>query len=284
MLGLGPMGRALAAALLAAGYSPTLWNRTPGRAPGLAERGARTAVSAAEAVAASPLVLLCVRDATAARAVLDAAGPALDGRTLVNLTSVSPEEARRNADLAAGYGAQVLSAAILSPTPTIGQPRGVIVCSGEEAVFRAHRGDLGALAGTVDHVGTDPGRAAAYDTALLDLFWTTAHGYLHALALARAEGLSAAEFAPYAHGLPRMLPALMDDWARRVDEGRHPGERATVASAAAGLAHVARTARGHGLDTGVLDAALALTERALAAGRGAEGVSALTETADRRDR
>ncbi|MER7703675.1 NAD(P)-binding domain-containing protein [Kitasatospora sp. NPDC097605] len=278
MLGLGPMGRALAGALLAVGHPLTLWNRTPDRAADLVERGARTAASAAEAVAASPLVLLCVRDDAAARAVLDAAGRSLAGRTLVYTTSVGPDEARRSADLAARYGARVLNAAILSPTPTIGGPNGVIVCSGEDAVFRAHRPELAALAGTVNHVGTDPGRAAAYDTALLDLFWTTAHGCLHALALARAEGLSAAEFAPYAQGLPRMLPALIEDWARHADEGRHPGERATVASAAAGLAHVARTARARGLDTGVLDAALALTERAVAAGHGADGVSALTGT------
>ncbi|MFE7559348.1 NAD(P)-dependent oxidoreductase [Kitasatospora sp. NPDC057500] len=279
VLGLGPMGRALAGALLAAGHPVTLWNRTPGRDAELVERGVRTAASAAEAVAAAPLTLLCVRDDDAARAVLDAAGRSLDGRTLVNATSVGPDEARASAALAARHGARVLNAAILSPTPTIGRPTGVIVCSGDEAVFDAHRSELSALAGTVNHVGADPGRAAAYDTALLDLFWTTAHGLLHALALARAEGLSAAEFAPYAQGLPRMLPALIDDWARRADDGRHPGERATVASAAAGLAHVARTARAHRLDTGVLDAALALTERAVAAGHGADGVSALTETA-----
>lgn len=32
VLGLGPMGRALASAFLAAGHPVTVWNRTPGRA------------------------------------------------------------------------------------------------------------------------------------------------------------------------------------------------------------------------------------------------------------
>lgn len=278
MLGLGPMGRALAAALLAAGHPVTVWNRTPGRADDLAARGAVPAASAAGAVAAAPLTLLCVRDDAAVRAVLGAAGPALRGRTLVNATSVGPEQARATADWAGANGVRLLNAAVLSPVSTIGGPAAVIVCSGEEQVFRAHRPVLDALAGTVNHLGADPGRAAVYDTALLDLFWTTVHGCLHAFALARAEGVRAAELAPYAQGLPRMLPALLDEWARSADEGRHPGDRSTVASGASGLAHVARTARARGLDTGVLDAALALTGRAVAAGHGPAGVSVLVET------
>ncbi|MFB7613328.1 NAD(P)-dependent oxidoreductase [Kitasatospora sp. NPDC056181] len=277
VLGLGPMGRALASALLTAGHPVTVWNRTPGRDADLLAGGAEAAVSAAGAASASPLTLLCVRDHDAARAVLDAAGEALRGRTVVNTTSVAPGQARETAARAAGQGVRLLNAAILTPTPTIGQPGGVIVCSGEEEPFHVHRPALAALAGTVTHLGADPGRAAAYDAALLDFFWTTAHGYLHALALARAEGIAAAELAPYAHGLPRILPALIDDWARRADEGHHPGDLSSVTSAAAGLAHVAGTARARGLDTAVLDAALAVTERALAAGRGPEGVSVLIE-------
>ncbi len=40
VLGLGPMGRALAGAFLDAGVRTTVWNRTPGRDRELTERGA----------------------------------------------------------------------------------------------------------------------------------------------------------------------------------------------------------------------------------------------------
>ncbi|MFF2141538.1 NAD(P)-dependent oxidoreductase [Kitasatospora sp. NPDC058190] len=276
VLGLGPMGRALAAALLAAGHRVTVWNRTPGRDTELLALGARPAASTAGAVADAPLVLLCVRDQPAARAVLDTAGQALRGRTVVNATSIAPEDARANATDAEARGYRLLDAAILTPAPTIGRPEGAVVLSGDPEAFTAHEATLRAL-GTVRHVGADPGRAAAFDTALLDLFWTTVHGYLHALALARAEGVSGTELAPYAQGLPRMLPPLMEDFAQRADDRRHPGDRSSVASAAAGLEHVAHTARSRGLDTSVLDAALAVTRRAVAAGHGADGVSALVE-------
>ncbi|MFE7591445.1 NAD(P)-dependent oxidoreductase [Kitasatospora sp. NPDC057512] len=302
VLGLGPMGRALAGALLAAGHPVTVWNRTPGRDAEPLALGARSAASPAEAVtgsaeavtgstegatdsteavtgsakAGAPLVLLCVRDQPAARAVLEAAGAALRGRTVVNATSIAPGDARANAADAEARGYRLLNAAILTPTPTIGRPEGTVLLSGDAELFAAHEATLRAL-GTVRHVGADPGRAAAFDAALLDLFWTTVHGYLHALALARAEGISGAELAPYAQGLPRLLPPLIDRFAQRADDRRHPGDHSSLASAEAGLAHVAHTARARGLDTSVLDAALAVTRRAVAAGHGPDGVSALVD-------
>ncbi|MFJ9445402.1 NAD(P)-binding domain-containing protein [Kitasatospora sp. NPDC101235] len=276
MLGLGPMGRAPAGALLAAGHPVAVWNRTPGRDSEPLALGARSTASAAEAVALAPLVLLCVRDQPAARAVLEAAGTALGGRTVVNATSIAPGEARANAADAEARGLRLLNAAILTPTPTIGRPEGTVLLSGDAEAFATHEETLRAL-GTVRHVGTDPGRAAAFDAALLDLFWTTVHGCLHALAPARAEGITGAELAPYAQGLSRMPPPLIDRFAQRADDRRHPGDHSSLASAEAGLAHVAHTARAHGLDTSVLDAALAVTRRAVGAGHGSDGVSALVE-------
>ena len=52
VLGLGPMGRSLAGAFLDTGLRTTVWNRTPGRDRELVARGAVSARSAEEAVAA----------------------------------------------------------------------------------------------------------------------------------------------------------------------------------------------------------------------------------------
>ncbi|MGV7904205.1 NAD(P)-binding domain-containing protein, partial [Mycobacterium kansasii] len=41
ILGLGAMGRAIAAAFVDAGHRVTVWNRTPGKADRLVARGAR---------------------------------------------------------------------------------------------------------------------------------------------------------------------------------------------------------------------------------------------------
>ncbi|MGW7328915.1 NAD(P)-binding domain-containing protein, partial [Streptomyces sp. NPDC054840] len=62
LLGLGDMGTAIARTWLAAGHPLTVWNRTPAKAGALAAEGAAVAASAADAVAASALVVVCLLD------------------------------------------------------------------------------------------------------------------------------------------------------------------------------------------------------------------------------
>ncbi|MYV58848.1 NAD(P)-binding domain-containing protein, partial [Streptomyces sp. SID4931] len=85
LLGLGAMGAALARTWLAAGHPLTVWNRSPGRTAELAAAGARVAATAAEAVAASPLVVTCLLDDASVREALAEAD--LTGRDLVDLTT-----------------------------------------------------------------------------------------------------------------------------------------------------------------------------------------------------
>lgn len=70
MLGLGRMGVALAGHVLTAGHDLVVWNRTPGRAAGLVERGAREAGSPAEAAAGAEVVVTMLFGPDAVRSVL----------------------------------------------------------------------------------------------------------------------------------------------------------------------------------------------------------------------
>lgn len=278
VLGLGPMGRALAGALLAAGHPTTVWNRSPEKADALVARGAARADTAADAVAASPLVLVCVVDYDAVRAILDPASDALDGRTVVNLTADSPQRAREMAAWAQERGVDYLDGAIMTPVPTIGGPSAAVLYSGPHALFEAHRPALASLGGTASFLGEDHGRAAAFDVALLDVFWTSMSGYVHALALANAEGISAGELLPHAQGVIGLLTDIMAEFAEHVDGGRYPGEDSNLTSAAAGMQHIIHSAQDRGIDIGVLSAAHAIAQRAIAAGHGDDGFSRLSET------
>ncbi|MER5644443.1 NAD(P)-binding domain-containing protein [Streptosporangium sp. NPDC002524] len=75
VIGLGAMGKALAGAFLDNGHPTTVWNRTAGKGRELAGRGATEAATAAEAIAASPVVVVCVLDYDAVREVLGAPVP-----------------------------------------------------------------------------------------------------------------------------------------------------------------------------------------------------------------
>jgi 3-hydroxyisobutyrate dehydrogenase-like beta-hydroxyacid dehydrogenase len=275
VLGLGPMGSALAGAFLDHGHPTTVWNRTAGKADALAARGAQRAQTAAEAARASPLVIVCVIDYDAAQAILDGAVDALRGRTVVNLTADTPARARSMAAWAEPHGIAYLDGSIMTPTETIGGPDAVVLYSGPQAIFAAHRPALASIGGTASHLGTDPGRAAAHDVALLDLFWTAMSGVVHAFALAGAEDIAARALAPYANGIADLLPTIIDEFAEQIDDGEYPGEDSTLISAAAGMRHIIHAADDHGMDTTVLGAALRVAERAIDAGHGSDGFSRL---------
>jgi 3-hydroxyisobutyrate dehydrogenase-like beta-hydroxyacid dehydrogenase len=275
VLGLGPMGSALARAFLANGHPTTVWNRTASKAGALVADGAVRAQTVAEAAGASPLAIVCVIDYDAASAILDGAVDALQGRTVVNLTADSPARARAMAAWADEHGIDYLDGAIMTPTETIGGPTAVVLHSGPQAIFDAHRPALASLGGTVVHLGADPGRAAAHDVALLDMFWTAMSGIVHGFALAAEENIGATDLAPFARGIGELLPAIIDEFAQHIDAGHDPGDTSTLASAAAGMEHVIDAAAARGIDTTVLSAACLIAERAIEAGHGNDGFSRL---------
>lgn len=279
VLGLGPMGRALAGAFVAAGVRTTVWNRTPGRDGELVGQGALRAASAAEAVAASELTVVCVVDYDAADSVLRRAdvAAALKGRTLVNLSADTPTRARDAAAWAADHGVRYLDGSIMTPTTTIGTPDGVFIHSGSKDLYDEHLPVLSALGGTHTHLGEDHGRAAAYDVALLDIFWTTMAGCAHALAVARAEGVTPGELAPFAMGIGAILPGAIEDMAAGVAAGDFSGAANPITSSASSMKHIIATSERHGIDAGVMRAAAGQAERVIGLGYGTDGFVRVTE-------
>ncbi|MFF9286898.1 NAD(P)-dependent oxidoreductase [Streptomyces griseosporeus] len=279
VLGLGPMGRALAGAFLEGGATVTVWNRTPGRDTELLARGARGTATAAEAVSASDLTVVCVVDYDAVDAVLrdEDVTAALKGRTVVNLTADTPARARDTGAWAAAHGIRYLDGAIMTPAPSIGTPDAVFLHSGPLDVYEEHRPVLAALGGTHTHLGEEIGRAAAHDLALLDVFWTAMAGYAHALAMARAEGVTARELAPFAAGIAAILPPLFEEFAGDVDAGTYSGAINPITSAAASMSHIVAASESHGIDATLMRTVEGQARRVIARGHGTDGFIRVTE-------
>ncbi|MEU5980018.1 NAD(P)-binding domain-containing protein [Streptomyces sp. NPDC047315] len=283
VIGLGPMGRALAAAFLAAGVATTVWNRTPGRERELVASGAVSATSAEEAVTASELIVVCVVDYDATDSVLrrPEVEAALKGRTLVNLSADLPARSREAGAWAAEHGVRYLDGAIMTPTTTIGTPHGVFLYSGPEELYQEHKPVLDALSGAQSYLGEDIGRAAAFDIALLDIWWTAMTGYMHALTIARAEGISAQELAPFAKGIAAILPPSFDEAAVEVDNGDYVAKVNPITSSASTMAHIIHASEAHGIDASVMRAAEGLTRRAIGLGHGGDELTRLSEVMGR---
>jgi 3-hydroxyisobutyrate dehydrogenase-like beta-hydroxyacid dehydrogenase len=192
-LGLGAMGGVLAATALEAGHPITVWNRSPGRADALAERGATVAATVADAVGAAPVVVACLFDHPSVHETLDPVAATLSGRTLINLTTTTPNEARELATWAAGHGIEYLDGAIMATPEMIGGPGSAMFTSGSEAANTAHAELIGRW-GEVTYFGDDAGIASLYDMAMLSGMYTMFAGVLHGAAMVASAGFGAKEF------------------------------------------------------------------------------------------
>ncbi|MEV6974855.1 NAD(P)-binding domain-containing protein [Kitasatospora sp. NPDC093806] len=276
LIGLGPMGQAMAGAYLDAGYRVTLWNRTAGRADDLVARGAVLAPDAAAAVAANDLVVLSLTDYDAVYAVLDAAGAELAGKVVVNLSSDTPDRAREAARRLAGLGAVHLTGGVQVPPSGIGRPESSTFYSGPVEAFRTHRAALEVLTGA-DYRGDDPGLAQLYYQIQMDLFWTSMVGYLHATAVAEANGIPADAFLPYASSTAASIPGFLAFYAPRITAGNHAGDVDRLTMGLASVEHVLHTVEASGVDAGALRQLAGTFRRGVEAGHGGSSVSSLVK-------
>ncbi|MEU5401899.1 NAD(P)-binding domain-containing protein [Streptomyces sp. NPDC005963] len=271
VIGLGAMGRALAGALVKAGHPTTVWNRSPGKADELVARGAVLAATAREAVLAGELIIVCVVDYDAAQAILDPLGDALKGRVLVNLTSDLPARSRAAANWAQERSIAYLDGAVMVPTSLVGTPDALLFYAGSRESFDRHEPVLKSLGGKAEFVGADAGLAAVYDLSLLDYFYGSITGLVHAFALAKAEGVRAVDIAPHLDTITRILPAMASGSAATgIDARSYPGEEANLAMMAVSVDHILHAARARGLDTSHLEAIKSVADRAVARGHGAD--------------
>lgn len=279
LVGLGPMGMALAEALLAKGHSLTVWNRTPEKADKLVALGARRARTVADAAAASPLTLVCLQDYETMYRVFDPAASALANRTVVNLNSGTPAEARAAAKWSAEHGVDYLDGAIMVPPPLVGDPNAVFLYSGAPDVFDSHRATLASL-GDPRFLGADVGLAVLYNTALLEMMFATMNGWLHATALLDSANVSAQKFAELALGwfMPTVVGyASLAERAAALDAADYPGTFGTMTMNLTGLEHIARTSEEQGVDTELPRLMKEIAERAIAEGHGSHSYLSVYE-------
>ncbi|SCG72373.1 NAD(P)-dependent oxidoreductase [Micromonospora coxensis] len=277
VLGLGMMGRALARAFLAAGHPTTVWNRTPGRADELVAAGAVAVDTAAAAIAASPLVVVCVRDYPAAEEILGTARDALAGRVLVNLTSGTSAEAREMAGRVAGRGAGYLDGAIMMTPPGIGTPEAVILYGGAPEDFTANEPALRVLGGGTTFLGADPGLPSVYDVALLGVMWGTLNSFMHAVALVGTEGIAASTFLPLVKDWLLGVSSFLSLYAEQIDSGDYAASDATLETHLSPIGHLIEESRARGVDASIAEYTRTLVEKAVSDGHARDSYARIVE-------
>ncbi|GAB2818195.1 NAD(P)-dependent oxidoreductase [Streptomyces daliensis] len=273
VIGLGPMGQAMTRTFLTAGHPVTVWNRTPARADGVVAEGATLAASPAEAVASSDLLLLSLTDYRAMYDILGGVTGPLTGRTLVNLSSDTPNRTREAATWAAGHGATFLTGGVMVPAPMVGTEASLVYYSGPSEVMERHQQAL-ALLGSPRYLGEDHGLAQMMYQAQLAVFLTALSGLMHATAMLGSTGMKAQEALPELLSLTDSIGAMMrageEAPGAAMDAGEHPGDLSTVTMMGATADHIVETSASLGLDLALAEAVQAHYRRAIEDGHGGD--------------
>lgn len=271
-IGLGLMGSALARAIHASGHSLTVWNRSSEKMLTFSELGVATASEPASAISASPVILLCINDYAATDRLLGANGiPALlAGRTVVQLSTGTPKEARDASDWMKAHNVSYLDGAILAGPDDIGTDESQVVLSGDGAAYEQVGPLLDCLGGTVRYLGPNVGDASALDLAWLTTRYGDFMAIAHAANVCKSEGASLNEFIALFRDDP-----VMQRYASVIENESYQEYTASLRVWGAALERIRQQGKDAGINTEFPDFVGSRFDSAIEAGYGEENVMAL---------
>lgn len=199
-LGLGAMGSRMATRLATAGFAVTTWSRTSegplprASSPEAAARGASTVIS-------------MVRDDEASSAVWARALEGLQpGALAIECSTLSPARVDTWAAAVRARGGVPLEAPVVGSRPHAEAGTLVALVGGDSHALEQARGPLGAMAGTIHHVGP-LGHGARTKLLVNALFATQVAALAELVTTAAASGLEVERLAQVLSTLPVMSPA-----------------------------------------------------------------------------
>jgi 3-hydroxyisobutyrate dehydrogenase-like beta-hydroxyacid dehydrogenase len=160
-LGLGIMGRPMAANLVKAGHNVTVWSRTSGKSV----EGAQSANSPAEAAQGAEVVWMCVSDTNAVESVLfgpqGVQGSLTDGMTVVDSSTISPSATRKFAERLGTRGVRYVDAPMTGSKVAAESGNLIFIVGGDEPVVQSLEPLFAAMGKSFFRVGeTGKGQSA----------------------------------------------------------------------------------------------------------------------------
>ena len=267
VIGLGRMGSALAHCFIRNNKSVTVFNRDRKKATDF-EGSAQIATSAAEACRHSPLIVMCVSNYHSAESILadKDVTAALKGRTLVQMSSGTPQEARNSEAWADEQGVGYIDGAIITYPAGVGLDGSIVFYAGAEKHYEPYRDVLDCLAGKARYVGPAVGAAAAIDCALLEFMYSSVAGMVHGAALCQAENYPIDD---YFNALPDILPLINGSAtaAESMIKARdYTGDQCSVDVHLAAIKNIQRASQDVAIATEIPDALVRMHERPIESG------------------
>ena len=210
-LGLGVMGGRMAANLIEAGHSVTVWNRSPGRAEPFREKGADVADTPRAAARGAEIVMAMLRDNPASQGVwCDPDVGALAGMTrgavAVESSTISVGWAKELARRAAESGVAFADAPVSGSRPQAQSRALVYLVGATPETFAALEPVLEAMGSTIHHCGT-VGTGIAIKLAINMLLGVQGVAMAEALNLAERSGMQLGKAVDIIGSTPVCSPA-----------------------------------------------------------------------------
>lgn len=194
--GLGRMGHPIAANVLRSGFPTVVWNRTRDKAADLLERGATWAESPGAMTRTADIVLSSLADPTAVESVYFGPDGLLDrarsGTILVDLSTGSPDLARRIAAAARERGASFLDAPVAGSIKAATDGQLGIMVGGDRAAFERCEAVFSAIGKAAFYLG-DSGNGATMKLVSNAILATMVQALAEGVALGEKAGLSPAD-------------------------------------------------------------------------------------------
>lgn len=163
-LGLGTMGNGMAFNLLKAGYTLTVWDRTPEKCGPLARKGARAAKTPADAVPDADLIMYSLSDDNVVEKVVFGENGVLSaiaaGQIAVDMSTVLPATSLREEEAYAKRGAEFLDAPVFGSKNESAKAKLWVLAAGKKEVFEKVKPVLEKVGQTVHYLGKN-GNATA---------------------------------------------------------------------------------------------------------------------------
>jgi len=201
LIGLGLMGRPMGLNLLKAGYSLTVWNRTPSRAESLVAAGAKLANSPQEVAAGSDVLITIVSDPPALEGIVWGGAGAKSGQDsgalralrpgsiYIDSSTVSPALARKIAGASTAAGIRFLDAPVTGGTWGAEKGELLFMIGGDPQTLEAARPVISAMGKKIFHLGPN-GAGQTIKLAMNLLLALQVDAFAEALALVTGAGFA----------------------------------------------------------------------------------------------
>lgn len=206
---------------------------------------------------------------------IDEIASILADRTLIQLTSGSPKEARESEAWAQKQGADYLDGAIQAAPSQMGQPDTPILISGAETAFRRSEPILNIFGGGITYLGESVDTASAMDLATLSYIYGASLGFFHGAHIAETSDVPVDMYGDLIAGISPTFGDFLKHEGAVIQSGDFRMSESPLKISVEATERILEQAKDAKINTEFPKLAAGLFRRAEAAGYGEEEAAAL---------